>query len=368
MNRLSERERQRWVKLSQERNKRNARSRKRRSELRRLGLNYQDADRPRSMARVTVSIKAPPVLSMVGAHYEATMSFFNAVRQEALKKGRRVVLDLRKCTNLSPEITLLLVAEVQRIKALKGRTAVTGLSPVDDASRLRLHAMGVFIALEMVDPTSFNRGDDQTPLFPIRTGTALDGAITKELAEEFGAALGLDQDRTEIVQKAFNEALENISEHAYYDPDTLIWPAEAGRWWIAAIANPEKQGAYLMACDLGMTIPATVPATAKMRGERNLRALAEYVSANISKTEDERLLGAAFQEGVTRREEQKGGRGLGKMAALVHEFAKGHLTVWSGGAMAQIVRGKEAVRVRKLPRSFDGTYVFWHIGQEQFAE
>lgn len=364
MKRLSEKQRKAWIRTSREREKRAQRSSDRRRELRRLGLTYHSAERRLSVAKPRITIKAPSNLSLRDEHYADTIDFFEAAREAAFVQERRIVLDLRDCLTLSAEMTLLLAAEVQRIRAVRGKGFVTGLSPHNDQARGQLHSMGVFKAVDMVDPFSVNKGDDQTAIYTIKSGTTLDGKITKQFADDFGIALDLDADTTETVQKAFNEALENISEHAYYDREAIKWPAEPGRWWICAVTSASKHGAYLLACDLGMTIPATVPETARKRGPANLAALADYLAANIGKSTDERLLGAAFEDGVTRRPGGKGGRGLGKMASLVQEFPKGHLQVWSGEAHATVRKGAADVKVKKLPRPFAGTYVLWHLAQE----
>lgn len=313
---------------------------------------------------VSVAVRAPPHMSLVGPHYMASAQFLDAVRKVALKDGHRVVLDLRKVEHLSPEMGPLLLAEMERIKFLRGRSSITGISPVAKRPRQTLHALNFFGRLGMYDLYSVEQGDELGAAFEIESGTALDGAVSKTVADQFAEALALTVEQAESVQKALNEALENISEHAYYDSEKLLWRAEPGRWWICAITSAEKQGAFVLACDLGMTIPATVAETARRRGPANVAELAKYVGERLQLTEDERLLGAAFQDRVTRRVEGKGGNGLGKMAALVREFDHGHLIVLSGGASAVVESSSDEVSVSKLPLHFPGTYVIWHLGKE----
>lgn len=336
--------------------------RRRRQDLRRRGLRYHDVTRaPPGDHGSRIAVVAPPTLSLKPGSYARTMAFFNQVRKAALKdQYDRVVFDLRHVVELSPEVAPLLLAEAQRIKFLRGSEAVSGISPIDPFARRLLHLMDFFNALAMFDPESLADAPVET-VFRIESGTSMDGSVSKALSASFGEALELGADVTERVQKVFNEALENISEHAYYDPTKLVWPAESKRWWICAITSQAQHGAYMIACDLGMTIPATIEETVRKRGPENVKAFAAYLKSQIHLTKDEQYLGAAFQDGVTRRAEKKGGRGLGKMASLVNEFAGGHLTVISGGAMAIIRNGATEVALSRLRPAFAGTFVIWHL-------
>lgn len=291
------------------------------------------------------------------------MRFFQAVRKVAFIKKSRVILDFRRTELISTELAPLLVAEIARIKAMRDGNAATGYSPNDPDMRRRLHTLGVFKALSMYDVKAIEHGDDVEAQFEIKSGVALDGDVPDELAGEFATALGLSTDQRRLVEKAFKEALENISEHAYYDKSRIAWPAEHGRWWICCVTSVERKGAFMLACDLGMTIPATIKETAAKRGLSNVAELARYMAANFGKSEDERLLGAAFQDGVTRRADGKGGNGLGKMKALIDQFPDGRLVIWSGGAKALIEAGGET-SIKRLAQPFYGTYVMWHLGQE----
>ncbi|MBJ7484358.1 hypothetical protein [Brevundimonas sp.] len=291
------------------------------------------------------------------------MRFLQAVRKVAFVRRAHVILDFRKTELISTELAPLLAAEIARIKAMRDGNAVTGYSPNDAEARRRLQALGLFKALGIHEVASTEEVEKANEQFEIKTGIALDGEVPDELAEEFSIALGLSVDQRRLIEKAFKEALENISEHAYYDKARIAWPAEQGRWWICCVTSIERKGAFMLACDLGMTIPATIKETAAKRGPSNVAELARYVAANIGRTEDEKLLGAAFQDGVTRRADGKGGRGLGKMKTLIDEFPDGRLILWSGGAKALIEPGGK-MTIRRLAQPFYGTYVMWHLGQE----
>jgi hypothetical protein len=220
--------------------------------------------------------------------------------------------------------------------------------------------MGFFDLTGIRDPAVRKGQKPPTQLFTIKSGTSLDGSITKEVADSFATTLQLTENQKGRVQVALNEALENISEHAYLDTLSLVYPAERGRWWIAAMAFDTN--AYLLACDFGVTIPNTVPSRAKERGLANFEALSEFLKKG-SKTHDEKLICAAFEDGVTRRENEKGGRGLGRMKDLVEGIVDGSLTIWSGGAVANINSKSKKLETLPLGNRFEGTYVLWTLSR-----
>lgn len=359
LKRLSERSRRRLLKISRLRASRKLEERQRRLDRRRVARGLTEK-RTAASGKPAVHVRAPEHLSLVPQHYVGTMDFLVRVRKVALNDGRRVALDLRGCNLVSAEIALLLAAEIQRIRHLKGGDSVGGMSPTNPVARRTLHGMGFFELLNLRDP--LQEPDEAQPVINIASGTALDGQVTKRIADEFAETLGLSSERRELVQKALNEALENISEHAYFDRTKLTYAAEMGRWWICSIAPKEEASAYLLACDLGMTIPATVPETARRGGPTALAALARFLGG-AGQDEQARLLAAAFEDEVTRRPDGKGGRGLGKMAQLVQEFPDAHLSVWSGGAIALLGKGDLKVKTYSLPRRFFGTYILWNLSQ-----
>lgn len=363
MRRLSTREQIRGPRLARRRAARRLRERRLSKELRRLGISYQrarDGHEPTG-AGGSRTLKAPSHLTLGDEGYSDVIDWLNALRKSALDDRLRVVLDLRECELFSPELAPLLAAEVQRVRHFCGGRAVSGISPKDPMVRRVIHALGFFDALGMKDPLSEQAGDNTSILCKIRSETTLDGKITRDIAEDFGRSLSLTDAQIDSIQTALNEALENISEHAYYDESNLKFPAEAGRWWISSICTEGR--ASLLACDLGLTIPMTVPAIAQKKGAANFEALSQILSGS-REAGDVALLQAAFRNEVTRRPDQKGGNGLGKMADLIRDFPAGQLTVWSGGASAVITREKPEVRTMALPKRFDGTYVLWSLNKE----
>lgn len=361
MKRLSEDARRRQIRVALERAARHIAQRRSAEARRRYGIAIGTGPSVRRYRETgPVLVASPAVLTLDLAGFEDLMDFLGRARRNSLERGKRIAFDLRGCTRVSAEVVPLLAAEMQRMRHFRGDTAISGLSPQDPKARRILHAMGFFEMMGIHDPLADEEGDNTSVVCTIKSGVSLDGQVTKEIADSFAAELRLSDIQRERIQGALNEALENISEHAYLDKEQLAFPAESGRWWISSIASNNK--AFLLACDFGATIPATIPATAKKRGESNLAALAALLRRG-QQSEDENLLAAAFEDGVTRRPDEKGGRGLGKMKDLIHEFDNGQLTVWSGSAVAAFGKEMDAVETRPLKRRFDGTYVLWSIGQ-----
>ena len=364
MKRLVGRRKAAFVRLTRKRWAKIVERRRRAASLRELGLTYFNTPLPTRSTddrNQRTHVVAPLELTLhTTSSTQQVIRFLDRARSLALAQGRRILLDLRPCRKLGAEVVLLLVAEYSRIRFLMGNDAISGASPVDPEARAMLHAMGFFQAANLKDTIPF----EGAPFFKVETGIRLDGEVPKSIAREFGEGLRLDAERVRGVQTALTEALENISEHAYLQADKLRYPAELGRWWIGSASFPDHRAAYLVACDLGVTIQETIHETAERYGRSNLAALRDFLSAEGRQNRSERLLAAAFQDGVTRRPDGRGGRGLGKMARLLQEFDAGHMNVWSGEACATLGKSNEGVVTTRLPCTLPGTYVVWMVKQE----
>jgi hypothetical protein len=352
-------DRARLNRLAGQRTERNTHRRHYAAYMRRLGLHYSDIHGGSVSSNGSFVVVAPRRMSLnTVREIEAVTDFLHRLRTAASRFNRRIVVNLRDCEEIRPEVVPLLAAEYARIRFFRGNDSITGIVPRADVPRAVLHGMGFFENLKIRDA---GLSEQPVPKFHIESGISLDGSISKKIADEFSKGLDLDAAMTEQVRRALNEALENSTDHAYFDTSKLLWPAEKGRWWICSIVSPDQKRAALTVCDLGMTIPQTVPGTAAKGGSKNMEILSSLLRAPGGQTHDERMLAAAFDEDVTRRPDGRGGRGLGKMARLLQDFDRGTLTVWSGKAVALVGQKGQPIRTDPLSTALPGTYVLWYV-------
>lgn len=364
MKRLSNRQidHQRVLRLRRERRSRSVRNRD--AHLSRLGLLNAPHEVRREysqlMTKVTV-IRAPKSIGLV--QRPESLNFFARLRDAADDESVRVVIDLRDSETINAEACLILHAEIYRLRARKGIDGVRGLLPKSKLAKGRLRTVGLLPALEgapkQLHGIAYNADTVPAQFIVVDTGIALDGGESLGIAKAFAQGLNLDDDAYSPIHRALNDALENISEHAYEGASA----SEERRWWACAISPPDEPVSYLLAYDLGVTIPATVPQTAKKGGAAALAALRKLVNREDEEAAEQKdLLLAAFDPTVTRRESGKGGRGLPSMRQLADQYPGGELTVWSGRAVAWTEGGK--LIADGLEGDLRGTFVLWCIKTE----
>lgn len=311
----------------------------------------------RMLDKVTM-IKAPAHIGL--GHGAPTLKFFARIRDAADDSSARVVIDLRRCQEIYPDACLILHAELYRLRARKGIDGVRGLLPDDPEACKRLKTVGLLPAFEgaakQLQKVQYNPNAAPAQFIVVETGIALDGGESLGIAKSFARGLNLDDAAYSPIHAALNDALENISEHAYHGAS----PSEERRWWACTIGAPDEPLSYLLAYDLGVTIPATVPQTAQKGGAPALEALKRFLKGKpVSGASEPDLLLAAFDPAITRRESGKGGRGLPNMRQLADQYPGGELTVWSGKAAAWTDGGE--LKASASSGELKGTFILWCI-------
>ena len=297
-------------------------------------------------------------------HGTESAEFFRGLRAAGDDKSTRVLIDFRECTDISVDACLMLHGEIYRLRAKKGAEMVRSVLPAQASARRRLKVTGLMRAVNG-DPRQLE-GVSYDPhgsnVVVIETGIALDGGESLGLAKSFAQGLNLNEVDYKPIHSALNDALENISEHAYEGAAQ----SEERRWWACSIGFPDDPQSFLLAYDLGVTIPATVPRTARKVGERAMESLKRLLKRDDPEGADQtELLRAAFDPAVTRRESGKGGRGLPSMRQLAEQHG-GSLTVWSGRAAAWT--DDKLLNVKEIAGGVDGTLVLWCVGEKAEAE
>lgn len=303
-------------------------------------------------------IAAPSCLSFKDAYFADTAVFFQKLREASSSTASKIYVDLRACTDIGAEAMLPIHAEVFRLRAIRGADFVSGLMPKNQDVIRNLKVMHLWEVLSGPSGQLPKHDAETDHLVAIETGTSLDGSESQRVASVFARGLKLDDANYRRVHAALNDALENISEHAYHGAD----PSEEKRWWVCSMSLPSEPVAYLLAYDLGVTIPRTVPENAVKNGGSYLTSLLERLGGKaLADASDESFLKAAFDPTVTRRPTGKGGRGLPRMKHLADQYEGGSLLVWSGRAAAFTSKKGGEIKVKSTNECINGTFVLWRI-------
>lgn len=367
MKRLSEADRRRHVALMRRRTQKAARRSFRMFELRNSGLDHHSKrdERPATIDQPKAHrVIAPGRLTLDPTQTEETYKFLGDIRDAADVEAANVIVDFTNCAFVGVEMMLALHAELYRLRARKGTESVRGVLPTDADVKLTLQRLGLLPALrgeaKQLQGVSYDPNAQVPQSVVVETGIALDGSESLGIARTFAQGLNLDDASYKPIHSALNDALENISEHGYEGADS----SEERRWWACAISKPTNPTSYLLAYDLGVTIPATVPRTAQKGGQSAVKALLGILKRETADgAPPEELLLAAFDPSVTRREGGKGGRGLPRMRQLADQYEGGSLAVWSGQAVATTY-GDGDITAVKVMGNLRGTFVIWRIQSE----
>lgn len=277
---------------------------------------------------------------------------------DARREG--VFIDLADCEHISPVVCLMLCAEIERCQGLR-YNSVNGCDPRSEEPRQMLRGMGFHRRLGI--------GRGKAPSVPsiveIRSG-GQDADIPEKLDDVARIAervLG-DPSLANRVHGALNEAMLNVSMHAYDREFLTPGKALEGRWWVAGFANDNEL--IFMAYDHGVGIATTAPKTIGEELYRRLDQALAMIGLGRADALDHHIIEAAIKARRSRTGKAQHGKGLTSMIDLIQRAGRGSVSICSHGG--QYLYSKPADPAMEptegslpLAHSVPGTLIIWHI-------
>jgi anti-sigma regulatory factor (Ser/Thr protein kinase) len=306
--------------------------------------------------RHQTKLTAPTRLSF-HRNYDEIVSFFSALRDQAAKSQRRLTVDFTKIETISPAASLVLTAEVDRWRRLKGML----LRPIDlDKWNLQvrntLFQLGFFELLDIQQP-DLRAGQHSTNIefIKFRSGHQTDGRLAKELRQALEDIAGPIEAK-KYLYTGLTEAMNNAIQHAYPIDRSYRIPVDHRRWWMCGSFDKSRQLLTILFLDQGVGIPATLPRS-KHRNE-----ILEFLrNFHMRKEDDAALIQAAIEIGRSATELEGRGYGLSEMRRFVDNSIDGHLRILSGSGECIYSKGG-AVRLRRHGFPVVGTLIEWEVG------
>jgi hypothetical protein len=306
-------------------------------------------------------VQAPPALDFE-ENYENTIRFLEQVRRTSAAGGHTMLIWMRRCQSMSPEVALVLAAEIERCLYHRPRS-INGNDPKSGAIAAMLRDIGFHNLLHFNEPkVKVPEVGEATTYLKMKSGVQGGGNHADDLR---GLVLGnaastSDELRDELV-RSLNEAVLNVHQHAYDDDiENTYTPMPNKRWWIAGYRDAVTKEIGFIAFDQGVGIPATMP---RKHAEfvRDLMAAAGQLLRLSAPTNDHQLIKRAFELGRSRTENSGQGKGLNDFKVfLAAAGGKGSLRVLSGrGSYLYYLDGTE--RVEPLSAPFHGTLIVWRL-------
>jgi hypothetical protein len=290
--------------------------------------------------------RAPKEFNLTDVSHRSTLLTRLGRLRQLLRKGDPVCIDFSETERMVADGTLLFLAELRRlIKHAKGELVITCTPPKNDKVAQVLQQIGLFSLLGVTNDTVPK--DDDVVNWRFAHGHKVEGERYEDVLAEYDGDIASQLQETLFT--GITEAMTNVLNHAYLIPredGTDI--TNSREWWMFSQA---KDGEITVAfLDLGAGIPRTLPMTKPGLWRKFLQ---------FGKSQDSRAIQYAVKDSISRTNESHRGKGLGQIARVIDQVAKGEMAILSNyGALS---RSNEVMRRKDYSDSIRGTLIFWKI-------
>lgn len=300
----------------------------------------------------------PRSLSL-STNYAETMLAVAKMRWHALSERRSIMLHLTTLEVVEPAAALVLVAEIDRIRHLRGRESVTGTYPNDPQIHELLCDMGFYSLLKVAELGERPKGGAD-PHKPIFLRFISDKRVPAQQVDQFVSIIeksivALNDLARERLVAAIIEAMANTLDHAH--PDPVRMETMRDRWWMSSRVSLTDNEVTIVLFDQGVGIPNTLEATAY---ESIRAALANISKLRLSmQPSDGEMILAATEYHRSGTGSSGRGRGFADMKRFVDICTDGELRVLSNCGSYHYVAGREDYADADV--SLGGTLIEWRF-------
>ena len=159
------------------------------------------------------------------------------------------------------------------------------------------------------------------------------------------------------------EATKNVTRHAYIEERDFSKVASAEcEWWIFTQMKDNRLTVNI--CDLGLSIPKTLPITRRTFYNKTLATLATLGRS----ASDADLISLAIHDPTSRSGESYRGNGLPKIANIAKNLDNAYLEIYSRNGYIRVSKNKECKSKMKI--AIPGTIISWSlpIGESVYEE
>ena len=283
------------------------------------------------------------------SEYSRSVKFIKNI-QALLRKEKKILLDFNETENVTAAAMLRLHAEISSYQRYYGQNFVK-FRTNNARSTVKFMLKNSGFLSEYDDPANIPSRDK---ILTMRTGTDARGhlkSITNTMNDCFYSGELSEQERSDLYQ-GINEAMLNVSQHAYDESEPDLANKIGKRWWIYAQQFDDQL--YIAFCDRGVGIPATLP---RHGSWENIKSLGKIVGLD----DDAAMIQAAMEFG--RSEAKTPGRGLGLQDVLkfANENPEGILWIFSRKGVYITEKGKTKPELRNYKESINGTLIQWQV-------
>ena len=262
---------------------------------------------------------------------------------------RNIVIDFSRTRRFIASGTLLFYAELTRLLEFSdGRVRVRCTDAQNSRANQVLSQIGVFDLCGRKSSVKPILGD--VVHWRVAKGHMVDNTICAPAIEEIEGRLAAPL--VDGIFRGLGEAMTNAKHHAYGSvrKDGLNFVQPRQDWWMFS----QLRGGFLSVvfCDLGVGIPATLPA-------KQPHLFARLLALGKSSS-DAACIAEAIQNSRSSTQIEGRGHGLGNIINVISKAQNGTVMVMSNRGFYSMRKGQKPI-VGDYKRSIMGTLIYWRV-------
>lgn len=276
------------------------------------------------------------------------LAFIKKIRSACLS-NQKVLVDLSHTKRINSEATVLLHAELHRIKKHLPKLKLKAIPPRHRITAQAMKKIGMMRLLNTQVRTTSEANDKSVCNWHAAYGEEVDGEKSDGMLSAYEGVI--TQALNSNLYTKITEAMTNVHHHAYIENrnDGLTSNDDRKPWWMF---SQERDGYLTVAfCDLGIGIPRSLPIQ-KPGVWKRLKLL-----GNAGK--DSHAIAEAIKDSQTRTGEAYRGKGLKQIVDTVRSFETGTVNVYSNKGCYTSEMGE--VNQYDYDESIMGTVISWQV-------
>ncbi len=349
MKKILQEQRIRFLRISKKRRKRNKRTKDKKK--------YRNRIKSHSYYREFESINYKTILgpNELGCSSSDGMNcllpWLYKLRRTTINKNQPVFIDFSKSNKAEVVGFILVQAEIDRIKSIKGNKFIRGNSPKDPVTAQVFHQVGLSDLLGIRENIPIT--DKDVVCWQHTHGTKIEADKAGKLIVEVAKMHSLNDSVTDILFTGVGEAITNSVMHAYPDDGTHTHLYGKKKWWM--FTGIKDKILHVIVCDLGVGIPSSL--------KNKHPDLFQKFKSLFKSDNHSRLIEVAMEEGRSRSYQPHRGLGMVELKNFIDFTHSGRLGIFSQkGVYVYEGNGKENIeRSRNFKDSIMGTVVAWSV-------
>lgn len=298
-----------------------------------------------------IHLTAPPALHF-GEDHASVAEFGHGIG--TLFAGEvHPYLDFTPVRKAGPAAALYIAAEIERWQQHHPqwrRPIVYDFDKWDPAIRRYFGDLGLYDLLRVRNPPHEMSTPGELRILKMRRKNLIDADSVTALRDELQLLCRIPN-RMGFFD-ALSEAMNNVSHHAYKNPDSRQWPRLENHWWMTADYDPGNSSLRVAFLDQGVGIPARL----RLSGLEAVEGLFTRFRLN---SDDAGHIEVAMRYGRSSTGQEGRGRGFHDMQMFVDGDDRNWMRVLSG--RGECVYRSKMIQRRQHQNAVIGTIVEWSL-------